>query len=223
MATSRHTRYQRHTNEHQPTRGSDGTDGACIARHHSDCRKDHSCKHRWQAYLAALKEEGLGDGAKPKKKGGKLYNWPKYKPIQELIESGETVKFVQHKKTKTGKNELYAGVGGKQPKGWRFVMLRRPPAQNEWCISGDWGDGEGNFQARCYKPYWHESHHVILDSVLHAALNERYDADVAQEVRLGLLQEKYNIHEQLNMILLPMDGLIAQTLNLPRHRRTNLH
>ncbi|MEZ6138540.1 MAG: AHH domain-containing protein [Pirellulaceae bacterium] len=42
-------------------------------------------------------------------------------------------------------------------------------------------------------------------------------------VREGLLKEKYNLNEKLNMVMLPMDKAVADAIGLPRHRLTAKH
>ncbi|MFY0572688.1 hypothetical protein ACN28E_53905 [Archangium lansingense] len=96
----------------------------------------------------------------------------------------------------------------------------QPPSGQNWNIGHP-----GNFQDKCTVPYWHESHHIIPHAELTNAIAwVGGDAPKASEIKLtvrgGLLDEAYNLNDQINMIILPMLALHARAVGLPKHRMT---
>jgi len=90
-----------------------------------------------------------------------------------------------------------------------------------WSISRT-GD---NFKKSSGKPFGHEAHHVVPNSELRNAIgdmaNENPEAFIITLlIRMGLLDEKYNLNDKLNMIILPLGRRHAKVLGLPRHRET---
>ncbi len=90
------------------------------------------------------------------------------------------------------------------------------PKKGDWDVTGD------NFWRECYKPYWHEAHHIVPNSTLRTAIYDAVDQDADLELvlRKGLVDESYNLNEKKNMIMLPNDAEIADAIGLPRHRLT---
>ena len=183
--------------------------GACLNRHKSgapDGSKRSSCWYRWQAY-----DKMEGDAS--------LYNWPKYE------------KLAARKRT------LNVEAPGMPPYAARRLDVPLPPPPHKggrkvgnWDVGGycerrRWGVAiqYKNFYERSSVPYNHQAHHVIPDGVFNDTILEFF-AKVSpladQSVRQGLLKNKYNLNEDINMIMLPMDKLVADTIGLPRHQQT---
>ncbi|MCY1034025.1 AHH domain-containing protein [Corallococcus sp. BB11-1] len=176
--------------------------GACLNRHNAGRNKStgfltkSSCNYRWQAFRRAL---DTADKAK--------YNWPAYESIQELVQ-----------KTQRGKARKTIDLLSRTPSG-----TRRHPVPSEDNKAWDITAGGENFQTRCTRPYWHESHHIIPDGAFQAAIAEAAAGEPLEPVyvrliRGGLLREKYNLNHTHNMIILPMAKEVAFALGLPRHR-----
>lgn len=134
----------------------------------------------------------------------KLYNWPAYKP---LADAGVPVK---------------TSIFGKKGPKWYWPTLPAP-------TQGSWNLSTGtNFTTKCYRPYWHESHHVVPNSTLKKGIDlvgkgNPQPAAVIRAIRGGLLDEGYNLNDKKNMFLLPMDHEVAMTIGLPKHRKTPNH
>ncbi|RKG83446.1 AHH domain-containing protein [Corallococcus terminator] len=129
------------------------------------------------------------------------YNWPRYEneAKDQMSEDG---------------HPFYAGPGKLY-----FARLGRPQ-QGDWDV--DWS--RDNFKANCNKPYYHESHHIIPDSILQSVINKVLGGDggsteLVLNARNMLLEQGYNINHKLNMVLLPMNPHVAQVLELPIHRQ----
>ena len=132
----------------------------------------------------------------------KLYNWPAYQSL-----SNETRK-------NRFSMETY----------WFQRFLTQPPAAGAWDLDKN-TRGYPNFRWRASIPYWHEAHHIVPNSDLCNAILKVGQAlplsgPITLLVRSGLLDEGYNLNDQINMILLPMDRKISRALGLPRHRST---
>ena len=175
--------------------------GACLNRHVPKVEKGNFCSHRWQAYERALKDKAR-------------YDWPRYKSLAQR--GGK----VQTAADKDKKGKLFPPWYSKEidaPSG-----LRKPDGKD----GGNWDlEHSDNFQVKCYRPYWHESNHIIPNSTLKkslAALGEGMKSPhrVRRIVRGRLLEQRYNLNHEDNMILLPMDEEVARALRLPRHRKT---
>jgi hypothetical protein len=201
MAEEQHTKKVEDLKDlHQPTGGSAG--GACLSRHVGDPPEqgaNKSCSHRWQAYLQMEGDKGL-------------YNWEKYKSLAE----------------KPGR--MATAAIGSFPR-WYLPTLERPKA-HQWDVGVTstpiWGGApQKNFWCKCYHPYWHEAHHMVPNSTLRNAITkfaeDAKQPELANTIRAGLLKEKYNLNEKLNMIMLPLDKEVADALRLPRHRQTAAH
>lgn len=184
--------------------------GACLNRHTANRNRmtrrltHSSCNYRWQAFRRAL------DGKSGEDQEDKmLYNWPAYEDILRFVASG-----VKSNGTRWRQLSLPARTR-------QGAQLAKIPSESNkaWDISEE-GD---NFQTSCNKPYWHESHHIIPNGELQAAIAEAAEGEsLAEEyvklIRGGLLDEKYNLNHTINMIILPMPNQVAYALGLPRHR-----
>jgi hypothetical protein len=189
---------------HKEVRPSSG--GACLNRHLADTPEQgekKSCSHRWQAYLQMEADMGV-------------YNWNKYERLA-------------NKKTRittfatSGFPECYQKtLAQPKPHQWDVGQSSKP-------IGFGWGETtKKNFWWKCYHPYWHEAHHIVPNSTLRNAIIDfakdvQKGEELVKTIRGGLLDEKYNLNEQLNMIMLPLDKEVADALKLPRHRQTAAH
>ncbi|MFY0526612.1 AHH domain-containing protein [Archangium gephyra] len=90
---------------------------------------------------------------------------------------------------------------------------------------GDWDIKPGNFDTHCDVPYFHEAHHIIPNSTLSTTIASYFgntaeggSPELVVTVRGGLLSAGYNLNHLDNMIMLPLDAVVARVLRLPRHR-----
>lgn len=137
----------------------------------------------------------------------KVYDWPKYEPLS---------------KRTSGIQTAARSEGGKTIPDWYKTELT-PPKEKDWDVATD-----GNFQDKCYTPYWHEAHHIVPNSTLRAAIaavgtGMKDPPAMVLAVRGGLLDEGYNLNNKKNMIILPMDREVGLTIGLPKHRKTQDH
>jgi hypothetical protein len=106
----------------------------------------------------------------------------------------------------------------------RVGKKKANPSPGDWNVTGGSAD---NFQTACTVPYWHEAHHIVPHGELRdsiAAVGPGSQAAIyIAVIRLGLLEEKYNLNHKTNMIILPMDKRVAVAIKLPRHRHTPGH
>lgn len=190
---------------HKYTTGGDASlaaeAGACLNRHNAGRNRatgfltKSSCNYRWQAFRRALDV----DHAK--------YNWPAYEAIHELVQQ-----------TKRGRARTTIDLLSRTRR-----RGKRHPVPTEKNPAWDITAGGENFQTRCTRPYWHESHHIIPDGEFQASIALTGEDEPLEEVyvkliRGGLLEEKYNLNHLRNMIILPMASEVAYALGLPRHR-----
>lgn len=129
----------------------------------------------------------------------KLYNWNKYEHV------GNTKLAFR---TKSG----FAFRNRKQPK------------EKEWDVDKPGRNNKTNHKDSSSIPYYHESHHIIPNSVLNGTIQDMFGSvdAVLQAVRGGLLDEGYNLNHHENLILLPLEAVIAKALQLPIHREFNV-
>ena len=170
-----------------------GNNGACLSRHTTNCCKNNSCSHRWQAYRTALAHPG------------------KYKTPTALV---------KHKKKKYRPIPDERNKKVVSPKAWDLeevsMVYRRPKGSKG-------ADSElltvKNFRERADVPYPRNAHHIIPNSVLNKALYSagKESTDLFLLTRISLLQAKYNLNYKSNLILLPIDRVIAKAMGLPRH------
>jgi len=104
------------------------------------------------------------------------------------------------------------------------------PTRGEWDLTGS-GVGSRtergvrkqstfpNFQGHAMVPYWHNAHHIIPNGVINDSLLDaaKSDMNLFYLVRAGLLEAQYSVNDKLNMVLLPMDTVVAAALCLPCH------
>jgi hypothetical protein len=185
------------------------TGGKCLNRHLADTPEQgekKSCAHRWQSYLQMKGDQDV-------------YNWAEGKTYDKLVKKKSRINTF----ATNGFPECYQKTLAQPKAGQWDVEASSVP------IGGGWnGQTKRNFWWKCYHPYWHEAHHMVPNSTLRNAI-----VDFAKEapkpdeliikIRGGLLEEKYNLNEKLNMIMLPLDKEIADALGLPRHRQTVSH
>ena len=185
---------------HKEMHNAKGENGACLNRHVMakvrDCDKS-SCAYRFQAYLQM-------EGDK------QLYNWPKYKKLAEQKKANVAI--------------------ADWPTKWLKKSLPKPEGDDK--KGGDWDVANGknastNFRGECYDPYWHEAHHIVPNSTLRNTIVEfcqpaKDPGGLVNNIREGLLKEKYNLNFKVNMIMLPMDDAVAEAMSLPRHRLRKL-
>lgn len=77
---------------------------------------------------------------------------------------------------------------------------------------------------RHFAPFPHNAHHIIPISTMKECLEDIYamagenSDDMRNIVVIGLLRdEKYNINERVNMVILPLRRIHSKKLGLPRH------
>lgn len=181
---------------HEHNKGS--LAGKCLNRDHSvapssDSRS--SCSHRWQAYEQMASEADY-------------YAWPKYKPLADR--ASETI------------NVWAPGIA------WYARRSLPKPVANEWdygnsCKRRVWFIVKNvkNFYERSSAPYNHQAHHVIPNGEFSDTITEKFknvSPRAVISVRKGLLKAGYNLNYKINVIMLPMDKLVADTIGLPRHQ-----
>jgi hypothetical protein len=167
---------------------------ACLNRHVSHYAVSNTCSYRGQAYKKAKSDSGR-------------YDWPLYEELSKRKSDIQTA----------AREENGATIPD-----WYTTKLS-PPKEGDWDVATS-----GNFQDKCYTPYWHESHHVVPNSTLREAIAAvgKGMADppaMVLAVRGGLLDEGYNLNNQKNMIILPLDREVALAIGLPKHRKTQDH
>jgi hypothetical protein len=171
---------------------SEGGNG-CLNRH-QPYKENDPCSHQWQGYQRALSDP-------------KLYNWPAY---QSLSKENRKKRFSM---------ETF----------WFIAALTHPPEEGEWDLEYEFKNWlrrtVKNFRTNASTPYWHESHHIVPNSelrgtILNVGKGHPLEGQIVLLVRSGLMGEGYNLNDQGNMIILPMDKKVSLALGLPRHRKT---
>jgi hypothetical protein len=67
-------------------------------------------------------------------------------------------------------------------------------------------------------PYWHNAHHIIPSGSLKNAIAAQKGAPgLVNMIKQGLLEAKYNLNDQVNMVILPMQAYHSRALGLPKH------
>jgi hypothetical protein len=154
--------------------------------------KGKRCAYRWQAY-----EKAKGDK--------EVYNYEAYK---DFCVDTKGDKYVDARTTEKGTFPPYSQLNRYKP----------THDGKEWDI----GDlHPKNFWSSCIRPYWHNSHHVVPASVLKNAITDSAETDsrLPDLIGKGLLKGEYNLHDQVNMMILPQMTTAAAALKLPRHLR----
>jgi len=171
-------------------------EGACLTRHQRRA-PGNKCSHQWQAQKHAESDPTL-------------YNYPRYytlcdwKPGGILATALKTVGFPP--------GYARADLGEWLGKFWRDKPTH---AGKEWDVGKD-----NNFQ-HWIKPFWQNAHHIIPNRALASAISDA--AKRANEARLinlikqGLLKAEYNLNDEINMVILPMEKIVAAGMALPRH------
>ena len=101
-----------------------------------------------------------------------------------------------------------------QPSISRRNLMKRPKC-------GEWNVGVGrNFQ-HFKVPYWHNAHHIIPNGSLRGAIAKagKGDSRLPRLIKYALLKAEYNLNDKENMVILPMQSVVAEALGLPRHLR----
>lgn len=161
--------------------------GACLNRHKSEFSENHSCSHRWQAYLKA-------------KECWQWYNYPAY---QDLVKTSVKKIF---KTTQWG--HFITSEKRPEPFGWDLTATTSYTSRKvknfvSWSKCPYW------HQAHHIIP------NGVLNNCIADAANE--SIKVHTLTRVCLLQAKYNLNHKKNVILLPMGKEVAAALGLPRH------
>jgi hypothetical protein len=182
--------------------------GSCITRGPEHYAASNLCSYRGQARKKAV--------ASPNRPSGKkLYDWDAYEPLTQAQMGPDRVETearkVQNKK-QPGKWDWY-------PRGYKKFL--KYPKQGDWDVTGH------NFTKKCIVPYWHEAHHIIPCESLEGGI-QKFETDqgtsgLALMVKQGLLTAGYNQNGEWNMLILPMDQVIARGMELPKHRVTPTH
>lgn len=92
---------------------------------------------------------------------------------------------------------------------------------------GHWDpQGAENYKYRCSRPFLHQAHHLIPNSVLNGCIMRAAESAERKRtpklyklIRRGLLEAKYNLNHKKNMIILPMLREYGTALRLPTHLR----
>lgn len=164
--------------------------GACVVRHQPRT-EGHLCSHQWQARVKAESDS-------------KLYNFPAY---ESLCGRG----FMEASVRRTEKGVFPWGYAEEAKGGFR---RKRPTRQGK-----EWDLGVDNNFNHFIKPYWHNAHHIIPNGSLKAAITKTAEADerLPRLIVGGLFKAKYNLNDKVNMVILPMEKVVARALKLPRH------
>jgi hypothetical protein len=175
---------------------------------HKSGSAGEACLNRHVGYYAESNTCSYrGQAYKQATSDSQLYNWPRYEPLSKRTSNIQTA----------ARSE-----GGKTIPDWYKTELA-PPKQGSWDVGK-----HGNFQDKCYTPYWHEAHHIVPNSTLRGAIaavgtGMADPSGMVLAVRGGLLDEGYNLNNKKNMIILPMDREVGLTIGLPKHRKTQDH
>ncbi|MFL5349708.1 MAG: AHH domain-containing protein [Hyalangium sp.] len=167
-----------------------------------------ACLNRHVGYYAESNTCSYrGQAYKKAKSDSQLYDWPRYEPLSKRKSGIQTAARSENRKT--------------IPEWYKTELT--PPKEGDWNVAKD-----GNFKDKCYTPYWHESHHIVPNSTLRAAIaavgsGMADPSGMVLAVRGGLLDEGYNLNNKKNMIILPMDREVGLTIGLPKHRKTQDH
>ncbi len=165
--------------------------GACLTRHQKRT-EGHLCSHQWQA-------------VKKTEDNASMYNHPAYASL-----CGDDAFQVAVRITK--KLNQFPPNYADFAKDGNFY--RKKPKK------GDWDVGNGNFND-WRKPYWHNAHHIVPNRALSDAIQEVADEaekpPIVRLIKAGLLKADYNLNDKMNMIILPMERIVAAALALPRH------
>jgi A nuclease family of the HNH/ENDO VII superfamily with conserved AHH len=161
--------------------------------------KEGPCNHRWQGYLRASVEDP-GD-----------YNHRNWRWYGQFLESNTRKRY--------RRVVVFPSNGRMIP---RQFMARRPKP-GEWNIGGaDRSPGATNYRTTCNRPFWHEAHHIIpngsfKNAIVAVGKGTDKHSEYTHEIKRGLMTEKYNLNNKVNMIILPIVSRIAKAIGLPMH------
>jgi len=171
--------------------------GCCLSRHQKRA-KGNLCSHQWQAQVKAEENSGI-------------YNYPVYNTLCDWSPGGI---FMSAARAGSRSGNVF-------PPDYAVKWLDRYWKEKPTHQGKEWDVGKnGNFEDY-RKPYWNNAHHLIPNRALATAITDA--ADKAKEPRLvnlirrGLLVAKYNLNDKINMVILPMEKIVAAALALPRH------
>ena len=166
---------------------------ACLTRHQSR-DNGNTCSHQWQAKVQAEAHPSV-------------YNYPAYYTLCDRTPGGIFL---------TALRSNYPPGYGQQWLG-RFWKEKPTHTGREW----DLGKGQ-NFD-HFAKPYWHNAHHIVpnraLASAITDAASDAKDSRLINLIKAGLMKAKYNLNDKINMVILPMERIVAAALALPRKSR----
>jgi len=190
---------------HQPP-GGDPAKG-CLTRHEK--RKENNlCSHQWQGQLQA--EADLELYRHDPKDGAHSYHSLCRKNQQDLFEVA----------VRSGKKGPWPSGYGVQAKGEGNGFWKKRPT----CEGKEWNPAKGKNFKHFLEPYWHNAHHMVPNRLLNTTISDIAEAeaedraaDLIYLVKGGLLRAGYNLNEQINMIILPNEQIVASALGLPRH------
>jgi hypothetical protein len=180
--------------------------GSCLRGHESKRIEGNSCSYRWQAHERAKDEK-------------------------DLYESYKDFDFDQYKK---GMIPTLAFPPEKPAWPASYCVALDIPSPGDWDVAGPEKDvkrarfgksSKGTIEAGTnfygqIAPYWNNAHHIIPKGTLNAMIDEQTkdNSAIGIFIKNQLLIAKYNINEDINMMLLPEDYEVAKILGLPRHR-----
>jgi hypothetical protein len=165
--------------------------GACLTRHQKRA-KGNKCSHQWQA-----KEQAEAHPS--------VYNYPSYYTLCDNIPGGIFLTALR--------SNFPPGYGEE----WLGSYWKNKPTHSgkEWDLGKD--DNFNHFA----KPYWHNAHHIVPNRALASAINDAAsqakNAELINLIKAGLLKAEYNLNDKINMVILPMERIVAAALALPRH------
>jgi len=171
-------------------------EGACLSRHLRRTN-GHKCSHQWQA---KVKAESTPE----------VYNYPAYSSLCDDSPGGMFLTAVRSESFPLGYAKLLKGIGG-------FWKAKPTHKGKEWNL-GKTSGGIQNFDHYAV-PYWHNAHHIIPNRTLAAAIElaGKDRPELVNLIKAGLLKANYNLNDKINMIILPMERIVAAALSLPRH------
>jgi hypothetical protein len=165
--------------------------GACLTRHEKRAT-GNKCSHQWQAKIQAEAHPSV-------------YNYPAYYTLCERAPGGIFL---------TALRSNFPPDYGQQ---WLGGFWKDKPTHS----GKEWDLGKGANFDHFAKPYWHNAHHIIPNRALAAAIDDSAsqakDARLTNLIKAGLLKAEYNLNDQINMVILPMERIVAAALALPRH------
>ena len=189
-------------------------DGKCLTGHDAKY-EEMTCSYRWQAHVVAKERET--------EVGMTRYNVRDVPRRSSLITRTEGINTNAYKSKKG--NDCPA----------EYINILSCPENDDWDLDGPsrlvlrnaFGGVPRDIEPRtnftdAYKPYWHNSHHMIPKSLFNKMIDESGTGGGANPecpaiIRSSLLEAKYNINHKINMIILPQDKEVGEILKLPRH------